>query len=202
MSFLSRLPKKVKWIAAAMGILLVGAFAAYITSPLAKNRVPSEFNDSRYLAASVAGGIVDMLHETSTNLQKIQELEQEQKGFRALDIVSAELKKTTDISNKATQLATYLETMARQIPGISPNTAAQSALVAISSETALINQLLVYNNNLSRLMLLLQDRYMGKGARLEDINKVVDEINQGVESINSLNTQFGQVMEGFDAYYK
>jgi len=202
MSTISLFSKRLRWVMGTVVVLVIGAFLTYIASPLARNRVPSEFNESRQLAASVAQNIVGMLSETSANLSKIQELEQQQKGYRALDIVAGEIEKNKNISDQASQLALHLEIMAKQIPGISPDYAAQTALVAISSETALINQLLVYNNNLNNLLLLLRDRYMHGGVSLEQINSVVDEINQRMESINSLNTQFVQLMESFDTYYR
>ena len=195
-------PKKLRMIGGAVVLIFVLAFIAYIASPLARNHIPDEFDQSRQLSASIANGIVGMVQESTGNLKAVRDAEHEGEGLKALDAVLAATQQTRQISDKASDLARELEKMANQIVSISPDKAAQTALVAISSETALLNQVLVYNGNLNKLLFMLRERFIQGTVTLDEVNKVIEELNATADSINNLNVQYRQLMESFDQYYK
>lgn len=199
---MKRIPRKLKLIGGAILVFGLISFVTYIASPLAQNHIPEIFAHSRNQAASIAEKIVGSLNETSQNLKTVQEYEKQRKSASALDVVLSEIGKNRAMSDQATALALELEKMARAIPGISPDYAAQTALVAISSEAALINQLLAYTNDLNELLALLNKRFGGTYVSAEEINKVIENINQRTDSINSLNQQFLELMQSFDEYYQ
>ena len=92
--------------------------------------------------------------------------------------------------------------MALAIPEISPDDARQTAIVAISSEAALINKMIAYSDGLNRLLALLKDKYTNNNADYEEINNVIDALNSDSEQINQFNTQFNTLMDNFDQYYQ
>ena len=64
--------------------------------------------------------------------------------------------------SQAVNLSVQLEIMAKNLADISPASMGQIALQAISSETALINRLITYNDYLIKLLEVLQKRFWGK----------------------------------------
>lgn len=199
---MKRIPRKLKLIGGAILVFGIISFFTYIASPLARNHIPDSFANARNSAATIAEGIVNSLNETSQSLKTVQDYEKQRQLASALDIVMSQSGKNKQVSDQATQLALELEKMARSIPEISPDHAAQTALVAISSEAALINQLIAYTNDLNQLLALLNRRFQGSYVKADDINKVIESINQRTDSINSLNQQFVELMQNFDQNYQ
>ncbi|MFA6495129.1 MAG: hypothetical protein WC246_02265 [Candidatus Paceibacterota bacterium] len=196
---------KLWWVA---GIIVVGAvlgFVAFIFSPLSKAQIPSSFVDARQLASGYASSIVGDLSLVSDNIVQLQKLYGAKGSSNdALEIIVAATAKHQDAREKSILLATQLEKMARAIPDIHPDSAGQTALVAISSETALIGRLISqYNESLGSLLVSLRDHFSGtKYENPAQLNAMVDNINTETEAINQLNDQFVQLMQKFDSYYR
>jgi hypothetical protein len=181
-----------------MAALIVTAFAAYLIWSYFNASVPDSFANARQSAWIYARTIADSVKDTPKNLETIQALERQGKDQEALTLLVTEAQKNAVAQDAALKLSTELETMAKGIPDIRPEKAAQAALVAISSETALIYKLVSYNSYLNNLLGLLRDRLTGKLSGVQKINQVVDSINAEIDSINRLNAQFVDYMENFD----
>jgi len=194
----NNLPRKIRKIIFLVVILLVGTFVAYLFWSFSNTYVSDLFANSRQSAWEYAKVIADSVKDTPKNLETIQSLERDGKDDKALTLLVTEAQKNAVAQDAAIKLSGELEKMAKEIPSIKPKEAGQSALVAISSETALIYRLISYNSYLANLLGLLRDRITGKLSSVEKINQVVDSINNEIDSINKLNSQFVEYMNQFD----
>jgi len=193
--------KKWWYALAAVGAIFIIAFVAFVVSPFAKNRVPSAFNNARTQASATAQDIVTTLKGTTDSIAALQSKEN-QKGSDVLSVVLKSLQDTRVAREKAVILASDLEKMALAVPDIYPDSARQTAIVAISSEAALINKIISYNEELTHLLSLLQDYYSGKNITVADINSTIDRLNKNADQVNSFNRQFVSLMSKFDSYYE
>lgn len=199
------LSKKLWWAGGIVAIFAVAGFIAFIFSPLSKAQIPSSFTDSRQAASGYAAVIVNDLSSVSGDIAQLQTLYRNGgSSTAALDIIVAATAKHQDARDKSILLATELEKMARAIPDIRPDSAGQTALVAISSETALIGELISqYNESLGLLLVSLRNHFSGtQNQDSAKLNAMVDAINTDTQSINQMNDQFVQLMQKFDSYYK
>jgi hypothetical protein len=194
----SKLSKKVKRTILAVIILVVVILVAYFGWSYVSTRVPSDFANARHAAWGYAQIIADAVKETPQNLQKVQELEKQGKNIEALNLLVIEGQKNASAQSAAVKLSGELETMAKEIPNIKPQKAGEAALVAISSETALIYKLVSYNNYLASLLELLRQQLTDKLYDTRPINSVIDSINADIDSINNLNAKFTEYMNNFD----
>ncbi|MCL5011986.1 MAG: hypothetical protein M1320_01020 [Patescibacteria group bacterium] len=196
-----RMHKKTLLVLEIIAGIVVLAFFAFIFSSLSKNSIPDDFYTSRQSASDYAQNIVTMLAQTGDNITALQK----GTGFKtrsdAADMITAEIQKNKDIREKAVQLALDLEQMAKSVPDISPKEAAQTALVAISQETALIGQLLSYNNDLNQLLLLAQEELVNGFRNYSEMNAIIAKVNAEASEINNLNSRFNDEMKKFDAFY-
>ena len=99
---------------------------------------------------------------------------------------------------KAIELSIQLETMANNLSQISPASASQTALRAISSETTLISRLITYNDYLNQLLEVLREKFLGNGNG-DKVAELVEKINEEAKAINELNEKFNESMEMFDS---
>lgn len=187
-------------VGAAFGIIIV-AFVAFIFSPLSRNKIPSAFRNSRQAAAAYAQAIVNILNETTKNMSDLSSGKVFTTRSQIADMLSEEIQRNQDIREISIKLALELEQMAKQIPNIYPESAAQTALVAISQETALIGRLLSYNNDLGQLFLLVQDGLVDNNWRYAEMNALIKRINIGAQEVNELNERFNNEMKKFDSFY-
>jgi ABC-type bacteriocin/lantibiotic exporter with double-glycine peptidase domain len=193
--------KKVRLIIIVIVVIFVFAFIAFIFSPLSRNKVPSTFSNSRQSASAYAQTIVSTLDETTKNISDLGAGKLFTTRSAIADMVSAEIQRNQDVREISVKLALELEQMAKQIPNIYPESAAQTALIAISQETALIGRLLSYNNDLGQLFLLVQDGLVNNNWRYTEMNTLIKRINDGAQEVNDLNTRFTDEMQKFDAIY-
>lgn len=197
----NRMSQKTRLILMVLISIIVVAFLSFIFSSLSGRSIPDTFYTSRQAASSYAQGIVSMLDETSNNITALQK----GTGFKTrsdvADMITFEIQKNKDIREKAVQLALQLEQMAKDIPSISPKDAAQTALVAISQETALIGQLLSYNSDLNQLLVLAQEELMNGYRNYTAMNEIITKVNKGAQDINALNGRFNEELKKFDAFY-
>ncbi len=197
----NRISGKTRSILITVVGILVVAFLAFIFSSLSGRGIPDTFYASRQAASSYAQGIVSMLGETNKNITALQKGGVFQTRSEIADMITTEIQKNKDIREKAIQLALQLEQMAKDVPQISPKDAAQTALVAISQETALIGQLLSYNNDLNQLLMLAQEELVNGYRDYVSMNDIITKVNKGAQDINDLNGRFNDELKKFDAFY-
>jgi len=194
--------RKTRSVMIAVFCLIVVAMISFFVVSWGSN-IPTQFKEGRDLASLTAKDIVSLLDETSSNLKEIKSLEQKQDWRGALNIVYSEIEKNKTVSKKALELTNQLEKMARAIPEIEPASARETAIVAISSEVALVTTLNSYiNGDLNELLNLLTSRLTGMGGDYLTMNKLISSLNTKKDSINSMNDQFVKLMENFDKIYK
>ncbi len=187
---------RFKIVAIATGVLLLGFFVLRFL-PIRAVSVPSEFLEARKEASRTAEEIVSLASNVSNNLNQIAAYDTEKKYSEAVLLVSQEIERNREMRGKAILLSGKLEAMAKNLSNISPGSSGQIALEAISSETALISQLIDYNDYLVKLLENLHDKFIGKKVD-NKIAEWVDKINGEIRDINDLNQKFNDLMKKFD----
>jgi hypothetical protein len=181
--------------------LFVVAFLMFVISPLAKNQIPPSFNESHTQASLLADDIVEIFQGATDTIVQLQQKGVAQ-GHSELTVVLEEIQNVKTAREKASLLAKELETMAIAVPEVSPDAARQTAIIAISSEAALINKIISYGEDLNQLLSLLKDTYVKGKTDYDKINNLVDQLNAESGQINEFNAQFVRLMKKFDEYYQ
>ncbi len=162
--------------------------------------IPKEFLGARQEASLIAQDIVAISNQSTDNLAKIAAFDQERKYTEALLSVSQELDRNQQAREKAVKLSVQLEMMAKNLAQISPASAGQIALQAVSSETALISRLITYNDYLAQLLGVLQGKFLGKSDG-DKIPELISKINEEAQAINELDQKFNNLMKEFDSNF-
>ncbi len=196
--FYFKIPRRAKITIIFLLIVLTVYLLARFFTPGFKN-APEEFLRARQEASLIAKDIIGLSGQTAGNIAVISEFDREAKYGDALNLISQELERNRQAREKAIDLSKQLELMVKNIPGISPSSAGQAALEALTSETALISRLISYNDYLVQLMELLRKKFLfqeknGNGRVSELINK----INEEARLINELDKNFNESMDKFD----
>lgn len=192
----SKTPKRIRLLILFIIILLLAYFVLRFLTVETKN-VPEDFLRARQEASLIASEIVVISNESTNNLNEIAQLDKERKYTEALVLISQELERNRQAREKAIKLSVQLETMAKNLSQISPASASQVALQAISSETALISRLITYNDYLTQLLEILREKFLGKNEG-DRISELLVKINDEIQAINDLNRKFNEVMGEFD----
>ena len=160
--------------------------------------MPDEFLKARQEASIIAQDIIGFSNQTANNISKISELDKEAKYEDALNLIAGEVDHNRQAREKAISLSAQLEKMAKNISGIEPPEAAQIALQAISSETALISRLISYNDYLVQFLEVLRQKFSEDKNTNGRIAELVGKINEETKAINDLDENFNQLMVEFD----
>lgn len=192
----SKIPKRIKMLILFI-VIISAAFLAFQFWFADVKNVPGDFLRARQEASFVASEIVAISNQSTNNLSQIAQLDKDGKYTEALILVSQELERNKEARDKAIKLSIQLETMTKNLSAISPASAGQIALEAITSETSLISKLIDYNDNLTKLLVVLQGKFLGKISG-DGISTLIAEINDDVRIINELNRKFNDIMKSFD----
>jgi len=192
----SKIPKRIKMLILFI-VIISAAFLAFQFWFADVKNVPSDFLRARQEASLVASEIVAISGQSTNNLSQISQLDKEGKYTEALILVSQELERNKEARDKAIKLSVQLETMAKNLSAISPASAGRIALEAITSETSLISKLIDYNDHLTQLLEILQEKFLGRNGG-DKIPELIVKINDDVRIINELNKKFNDVMKNFD----
>lgn len=192
-------PKRIRLLILFIIILLLAYFVLRFLTVETRN-VPEDFLRARQEASLIASEIVAISNESTNNLNKIAEFDKKGEYTEALVSISQELERNRQAREKAIKLSVQLEAMAKNLSQISPASASQVALQAISSETALISRLITYNEYLTQLLEVLREKFLGKSDG-DKIPELLVKINGEIQAINDLNRKFNEVMGEFDLKY-
>jgi len=195
-NFYFRIPKRIRFLILFIFIVFTTFFILRFLILEPKN-VPADFLKARQEASLIAQEIVLFSNQSSDSLRQIAQLDEEKKYTEALILVSQELERNRQAREKAIRLSAQLEIMAKNLSQISPASASQIALEAISSETALISRLITHNDYLTQLLEILRNKFLGK-ANGDKIPELIGQINNEVQAINDLNKKFNKMMKEFD----
>ncbi len=195
-NFYSKIPQRVRILILFIFIILLAYFVLRFLVVDVKN-VPEDFLRARQEASLIAQDIVTISNESTNSLGEIARLDKERKYTEALVLISKELERNRQARERAIKLSVQLETMARNLAQISPSSAGQKALEAISSETALISRLITYNDYLTQLLEILRGKFLGKNQG-DKIPELIAQINGEIQAINDLNRKFNETMKEFD----
>ncbi len=195
-NFFARIPRKIQISAIAVIVLLLAFFVLRFL-PIRAVSVPSDFLQARQEASKIAEEIVSMSQEGTLSLGQIASYDDKKKYSEALLLISQEIERNRAIREKAISLSAKLEAMTKNISSISPASAGQIALEAISSETSLISRLINYNDYLMQLLENLRDKFMGVGNG-DKLPEIIEKINSESRAINDLNQKFNDLMKKFD----
>jgi hypothetical protein len=192
-----RIPKRIRLLIVFLAIVLVAYFIVRFLSIETKN-IPEDFLRARQEASLIAQEIVNLSNESVNKIDEIAKFDEEQKYTEALVMISQELERNRKAREKAVDLSVQLEAMAKNLAQISPASASQKALEAVSSETALISRLITYNDYLTQLLEVLRGKFLGKNSN-DKIPELIQKLNNEAQAINDLNQKFNETMKEFDA---
>jgi len=164
-----------------------------------KNQAPKDFTDARIQGAAIAEDIVALSAQSTDDLQKVNQYDQEGDYTDALTLTTNLVIQSQQIRDKAVSLSMQIENMTKTLSSINSDDARQAALEAITSRLALVNQLVNYSGDLGTLLDTLRDRFIGKPTQTGRVQALVDQINTDVAAVNNFNTQATQAMTQFDA---
>ncbi len=191
-----KIPRRVKIILIFIAVILAAYFI--LSFSLAEPKIiPQEFLAARREASSISQEIVSLSSKSPESLVKISELDRKGDYADALILITQELERNKIARDKAIELSRKLEIMARNLSKISPFSAGQIALEAISSETALISRLISYNDYLVKLLEVLREKFLSKGDG-DGVSDLITKINEEVDNINALDKKFADLMGKFD----
>lgn len=195
---------KKKVFAAFIVILIAIAFAA-LTLFLSNEAyaIPDQFIDGRIQGAEAASAISTMINDSLKTLSEVATYEHRGDVASALYLIRGEMSKTEERQRQARLLAGAMEKMAKVIPQIKPKVAQQIGLEAVSAQVANVSHLVTYNEYLTNLFDLLNERMRGnKAATTEKVQELVDKLNSENNDIQELNTQFNRSLAQFDSIFK
>ena len=189
--------RRTKIILAFVGIVALGYAVVLMTQ--GKGGVPQEFTDARLQGAVIAQNIVNLSNQSTADLVQVNVLDEKRDYVNALALATNLVTQSQDIRDQAVALSSQIGEMTKSLSGISDFNARQAALESISLRLALINQLINYSADLSRLEDALQARFAGTSAASPaEVAALVNQINTDVNAINNFNSQAGQAMDRFD----
>jgi hypothetical protein len=186
-------------------VVLIAIVAAGLSLFLSTKayEIPASFVEGREKGAQSAAIVSTIINDSLKNLSQVSEYDRRGDLASAVFLIRAELNGTETRQQEAHALAAAMEQMARAIPGIQPPTAQQAALEAVSAQVAAVSHLITYNQYLSDLFTLLNERVQGKPeATTEKVQRLVSRLNGESELINELNTEFNQSLAQFDEIFE
>ena len=188
--------RRTKLITAFIVIVILGYTVVKLTQ--GKGGVPQDFTDARLQGAIIAQNIVNLSNQSTNDLVQVNALDEKKDYASALTLTGNLVTRSQEIRDQAVALSNQVGAMTKALSGISDFSARQAALESISSRLALINQLINYSSDLSRLFEMLQGRFAGRGGTGPEVQGLVNQINTDVNAINNFNSQAGQAMDRFD----
>lgn len=192
-----KLSKKFRTILVFVAIVLVAYFLIRLI-PINAQKVPKEFLEARANASLIAQDIVNISNDLTKSLEQVNQFNSEKKYTEAINFLAQEINRNKDLNQKAIKFSEELGKMAVAIQYISPASAGQLAVQAISSETILISRLMVYNAYLDQLLEELRLKFLGQKTDDQKIKDLISKINDEVKNINALNVQFNSSMDKLD----
>jgi hypothetical protein len=196
LAFYSKIPRRIRLLIVFIFIILIAYFIVRFLFVDTKN-IPVDFLQARQEASLIAQEIVNLSNDSGNTFDEIARFDKEQKYTEALVLISQELEHNRQARQKAINLSVQLEIMAKNLEKITPSSAGQKALEAISSETTLISRLIIYNDYLNQLLDVLREKFLGRNGG-DKIMELIGSINDEARAINDLNQKFNRTMEEFD----
>jgi hypothetical protein len=171
-----------------------GIFALFSRS----NPVPQAFIEARSQGAAIAANIVNLSNQSTAELGTVNELDKQGNYTDALTMTTDLVTQSQKLRDQAVALSNQISAMTQALSSVDSLEARQAALESITSQLAIITQLINYSNDLDKLLLTLQGHFTGQTVKAGDVQALVNQINLDVVAINNFNTQATQAMAQFD----
>jgi len=199
-SFMHNFSRRTKVIAVFIIVVAVGYGIALFFEK--QSKVPAGFANARGQGAIIAQNIVSTSNQSTETLQKISQYDAEGDYTDALTLTQGLVSQSAALKTQALDLSTQIGAMTQALSGVKDFGAQQDALEAISSHLALINQLVNYSGDLSKLLNVLQAHFSGQPGTAGEVEGLVTQINTDINAINNFNNQAKQAMTAFDKIEK
>jgi septal ring factor EnvC (AmiA/AmiB activator) len=190
------LPRRVALIAGVSALVVAGYFARLGQS---SDTVPQEFREARQQGSVIAQDIVNISNGIAQDLQRVNQLDREEKYGEALEANTEILERIPQIKDKATLLSKELERMTASLAEIQNQEAKQAAIESITNRLTVISRLFSYSTYLGQLSAVLQDRFQGVGSAVS-VPAIISQIDAEVTAINSFNRSASEAMDRFDRH--
>jgi hypothetical protein len=193
---MSNLSRRTKTILAFLILIAVGYVFTIVWQ--GENQIPKDFTDARLQGAAIAENIVALSAQSTSDLQKVNQLDESGNYTDALALTTNLVVQSQQLRDQAVALSTQIENMTKSLSSLNSN-AQQAALEAITSRLALVTQLINYSGDLETLLDTLRDRFIGTATPAGKVQTLVNQINTDVTAVNNFNVQATQAMNQFDS---
>jgi hypothetical protein len=164
--------------------------------------IPPAFIEGRTAGAEAAVAVTTMINDSLKTLGDVAAYESRGDLASAVYLIRIETGKAEERQKQASALASAMEKMAKAIPEIKPASAQQIGLEAVSSQVATVSRLVTYNEYLTNLFNMLNERMRGNPeATKAKVDSLVLKLNEENVAINELNKQFNRSLAQFDAIF-
>lgn len=200
MAFFERLKLPKTVLRAALLVIGAGLALYLIGAKIAVSRLPDEFVRARQSAAFTSQEIADLANRTGEKLTEVNLSDLSGETARALTLIKDARASNETAYRKAFELTGYLQDLARSLEAVSSVTKQREGSEAIAIELSLVSEFIVYTQKVSAFLDALERaiRYNVEANRVAAASALV-EVNEKVESINSLNRAFREAIGEFDA---
>jgi hypothetical protein len=163
-----------------------------------KSYVPDEYVQTRTEATKISREIVILGNEVNKSLMEISNKTNIGDYSSALSVARSGTSQINQIGSKAQELLGALGGMAKNVEGVKPTNAAKVGKDAISVGIKMVERLIVYSKLSNDLVKKIEDKLVGGNINDSDIQKTINDINNEVKFINSLNNDYGVLIKQFD----
>jgi DNA repair ATPase RecN len=188
--------RRKKVVLAFVGLIAAGLAVVLFTRDT--NAIPEDFKNARIQGAIIAQNIVNLSNQSNSDLLKVSEYDRKGDYTPAIELTANLVSQSQQIRDQAVELSAKIAAMTKALSNISAFPARQAALESIASRLALLNQLITYSADLSRLLDMLHAHFNGHERTAQEVQGLVNQINTDVNAINNFNSQAGQAMDRFD----
>lgn len=190
-------PRRTKIVAIFTAIVILGAIGAWFFRK--GNQTPKSFADARAQGNVISQKIVDISNQSTADLETVNEYDKARNYTDALVLTTSIIARGQDLQDQAVALSGQIAIMTQSLSNLSSINAQQAALEAISSRLALVSELVIYNNDLGKLLATLQGHFTGGSIKRGDVQTLVNQINTDVNAVNNFNNQATRAMVRFDS---
>ncbi|MDD5711089.1 MAG: hypothetical protein PHV43_03290 [Candidatus Colwellbacteria bacterium] len=196
--FLKAKRREILVLTLAGAAVLVLVLSASFIDGSENSYVPEEYSQARVEAIGVSREIVSLSNGINQSLAEITVKNDAGDYSGALTVAKSGADRTNQIGIKAEELLGALERMVESVDGVRPTGAISVGKEAIAVGIKIVERLVVYSNLSSDLIRKIEAKLSGENVKEAEITRIIDKINEEVQFINTLNSNYQTLTEEFD----
>ncbi len=187
-----------KWFVGGVALALI-FFSFLFFAKGEVGELPQSFWDARKEASIVSQEIRDFTRQTNDAIAGIDLSEDAVIEAKTTELISQARETNTQAYRKAFLLSQNLQKMAESLHLIESRVLQQEAYQAVAVELSLVSEFINYTQYLNAFLDGLEKTMKSRSPEDKQlVDQVRRDINRKVETINDLNEEFLDLMDGFD----